>query len=98
MNEKELEIQKKLTIYGIYGSLGMAAGVGLISIGIAILFSILPFIAQFEHSQFTTFDQSVIDSETRAYQIFVGLGSALILITVGLSKLAISKIKVESNT
>lgn len=93
MTEKELEIQKKLAMYGIYGSLGMAAGIGLISIGLAILFGILPFIAQFEHSQFTAFDQSVIDSQTKAYQIFVGFGSALILLTTSLSKLAISKIK-----
>ena len=97
MNKKELEVQKKLTMYGIYGGLGIAMGVGFISIGIAILFSILPFIAQFEHSTFTTFDQSVIDSETRAYQIFVGLGVALILLTIGLSKLAMDKIKIESD-
>jgi len=90
MPEESLRIQKQITYLGIYTTAGMSIGASIFSVGLAILFSLGPFIAENEHTGFTPFDESVFNSQLFASHYFIVIGLVMIVIT-GIGSMARTK-------
>lgn len=95
-DNESLQIQKRLAYAGVYVTAGLSIGAAIFSVGLAILFSLGPYLVETERTGFTPFEQSVFNSQLSASHYFIYVGLSMMGITVFGSLVGIKNLKLKS--